>query len=154
MVVGRARRAERMKQKARAWVQARHQSGSGGVQAQIRTSSACCAAVQVKCSECGYESNTYDPCIDLSLEITRAPSVRRALERFTAGEPRGWRQAAQAAGRRGQRRAAFCRRACCAAGRLRRLALLPWTLRVVTWPCRPPLRRRRGAGRAEQVQVP
>ncbi|KAL4424055.1 hypothetical protein ABPG75_001356 [Micractinium tetrahymenae] len=41
---------------------------------------------QVKCSECGYESNTYDPCIDLSLEITRAQSVKRALERFTAGE--------------------------------------------------------------------
>ena len=41
---------------------------------------------QVKCCECGYESNTYDPCIDLSLEITRAQSVRRALERFTAGE--------------------------------------------------------------------
>ena len=41
---------------------------------------------QVKCSECGYESNTYDPCIDLSLEITRAQTVKRALERFTAGE--------------------------------------------------------------------
>ena len=43
--------------------------------------------LQVKCSECGYESNTFDPCIDLSLEITRAASVRKALERFTAG---GW----------------------------------------------------------------
>lgn len=42
-------------------------------------------AMQVKCSECGYESNTYDPCIDLSLEITRAQTVKRALERFTAG---------------------------------------------------------------------
>jgi hypothetical protein len=41
---------------------------------------------QVKCCECGYESNTYDPCIDLSLEITRAQSVKRALERFTQGE--------------------------------------------------------------------
>ena len=41
--------------------------------------------LQVKCSECGYESNTFDPCIDLSLEITRAASVKKALERFTAG---------------------------------------------------------------------
>ena len=40
---------------------------------------------QIKCAECGYESNTYDPCIDLSLEITRAQSVLKALERFTAG---------------------------------------------------------------------
>ena len=41
--------------------------------------------LQVKCSECGYVCNTFDPCIDLSLEITRAASVKKALERFTAG---------------------------------------------------------------------
>lgn len=41
---------------------------------------------QVKCSQCGYESNTYDPFLDLSLEINHAHSVERALQRFTAGE--------------------------------------------------------------------
>ena len=41
---------------------------------------------QLKCSQCDYESNTYDPFLDLSLEITRAHSVQRALQRFTAGE--------------------------------------------------------------------
>lgn len=41
---------------------------------------------QVKCTQCGYESNTYDPFLDLSLEINHANSVQRALQRFTAGE--------------------------------------------------------------------
>jgi ubiquitin carboxyl-terminal hydrolase 36/42 len=41
---------------------------------------------QVKCKQCGYESNTYDPFLDLSLEITHASSVEAALQRFTAGE--------------------------------------------------------------------
>ncbi|GAB4815062.1 hypothetical protein N2152v2_002108 [Parachlorella kessleri] len=41
---------------------------------------------QVKCTQCGYESNTYDPFLDLSLEITRANTLERALERFTAGK--------------------------------------------------------------------
>lgn len=33
-----------------------------------------------------YESNKVDPFLDLSLEVTRAPSVRRALQHFTAPE--------------------------------------------------------------------
>lgn len=41
---------------------------------------------QLKCTQCDYESNTYDPFLDLSLEITRAHSVQKALQRFTAGE--------------------------------------------------------------------
>ena len=41
---------------------------------------------QVKCSQCDYESNTYDPFLDLSLEINQASSVEKALKRFTAGE--------------------------------------------------------------------
>ena len=41
---------------------------------------------QVKCTQCSYESNTYDPFLDLSLEINHANSVQRALQRFTAGE--------------------------------------------------------------------
>lgn len=41
---------------------------------------------QLKCTQCDYESNTYDPFLDLSLEITRAHSVQKALQRFTTGE--------------------------------------------------------------------
>jgi ubiquitin carboxyl-terminal hydrolase 36/42 len=41
---------------------------------------------QVKCTHCKYESNTYDPFLDLSLEINHASSVDKALKRFTAGE--------------------------------------------------------------------
>jgi ubiquitin carboxyl-terminal hydrolase 36/42 len=41
---------------------------------------------QVKCTQCNYESNTYDPFLDLSLEINHASSVDKALKRFTAGE--------------------------------------------------------------------
>jgi ubiquitin carboxyl-terminal hydrolase 36/42 len=41
---------------------------------------------QVKCCSCGYESNTFEPFLDLSLEITRASSVEGALRRFTEGE--------------------------------------------------------------------
>lgn len=41
---------------------------------------------QVKCTQCGYESNTYDPFLDLSLEINHASSLEKALHRFTAGE--------------------------------------------------------------------
>ena len=41
---------------------------------------------QVKCTDCSYESNTYEPFLDLSLEIARADSVTKALERFTTGE--------------------------------------------------------------------
>jgi len=41
---------------------------------------------QVKCTSCNYESNTYDPFLDLSLEINHASSVDKALKRFTAIE--------------------------------------------------------------------
>lgn len=42
--------------------------------------------VQVKCTECGHESNTYDVFLDLSLEINKASSVQKALQRFTSSE--------------------------------------------------------------------
>ena len=42
--------------------------------------------VQVKCCECGYESNTVDDFLHISLEITRANSLTKALQRFTTGE--------------------------------------------------------------------
>ncbi|RZC86905.1 hypothetical protein C5167_030258 [Papaver somniferum] len=41
---------------------------------------------QVKCTQCNYCSNTFDPFLDLSLEINRADSLRRALQHFTATE--------------------------------------------------------------------
>lgn len=42
--------------------------------------------LQVKCTECGHESNTYDTFLDLSLEINRASDLTRALQRFTGSE--------------------------------------------------------------------
>ncbi|KAG6553280.1 hypothetical protein Mapa_005014 [Marchantia paleacea] len=39
---------------------------------------------QVKCSVCSHCSNTYDPFLDLSLDIVRADSLTKALTRFTA----------------------------------------------------------------------
>ncbi|KAL3694055.1 hypothetical protein R1sor_007706 [Riccia sorocarpa] len=39
---------------------------------------------QVKCSVCSQCSNTYDPFLDLSLDIVRADSLTKALTRFTA----------------------------------------------------------------------
>lgn len=44
------------------------------------------ARVQVKCTECGFESNTSDTFLDVSLEINRAQTVERALQRFTGTE--------------------------------------------------------------------
>lgn len=41
---------------------------------------------QVKCSSCGHASNTYDPFLDISLEINRVASVEEALEGFTRPE--------------------------------------------------------------------
>ena len=43
-------------------------------------------STQVKCTECGHESNTYDVFLDLSLEINKASSVQKALQRFTTSE--------------------------------------------------------------------
>lgn len=41
---------------------------------------------QVKCLSCGHASNTYDPFLDVSLEINRVTSVEKALEGFTRPE--------------------------------------------------------------------
>eukprot|EP00241_Pyramimonas_parkeae_P017198 CAMPEP_0114284592 /NCGR_PEP_ID=MMETSP0059-20121206/4731_1 /TAXON_ID=36894 /ORGANISM="Pyramimonas parkeae, Strain CCMP726" /LENGTH=664 /DNA_ID=CAMNT_0001405425 /DNA_START=649 /DNA_END=2643 /DNA_ORIENTATION=- len=41
---------------------------------------------QVKCLKCGYESNTYEPVMDLSLEVMHAGDVQAALKRLTYKE--------------------------------------------------------------------
>mmetsp|Transcript_17630 Transcript_17630/g.29624 ORF Transcript_17630/g.29624 Transcript_17630/m.29624 type:complete len:592 (-) Transcript_17630:172-1947(-) len=41
---------------------------------------------QVTCTSCKYDSNTYDPFLDLSLEINKVPTIAQALGRFTAVE--------------------------------------------------------------------
>ncbi|KAK8568535.1 hypothetical protein V6N13_106443 [Hibiscus sabdariffa] len=41
---------------------------------------------QVKCLQCSYGSNTFDPFLDLSLEIVKADSLHKALKNFTAAE--------------------------------------------------------------------
>ncbi|KAJ0965900.1 hypothetical protein J5N97_027038 [Dioscorea zingiberensis] len=41
---------------------------------------------QVKCTQCSYCSNKFDPFLDLSLEITKADSLHKAFSRFTAVE--------------------------------------------------------------------
>ncbi|GAB4832698.1 hypothetical protein Ancab_006715 [Ancistrocladus abbreviatus] len=41
---------------------------------------------QVKCLQCSYCSNTFDPFLDLSLEIVKADSLSKALMHFTAKE--------------------------------------------------------------------
>ena len=43
-------------------------------------------ALQVKCTECGHESNTHDIFLDLSLEINHANCLIKALQRFTSSE--------------------------------------------------------------------
>ncbi|XP_010942106.2 ubiquitin carboxyl-terminal hydrolase 23 [Elaeis guineensis] len=45
-----------------------------------------CLRSQVKCMQCSYCSNKFDPFLDLSLEIVKADSLRKALARFTAVE--------------------------------------------------------------------
>lgn len=42
--------------------------------------------IQVKCTQCSYCSNKFDPFLDLSLEITKADSLHKAFARFTAVE--------------------------------------------------------------------
>ena len=54
--------------------------------ARLWPNETCCACPQVKCCECGYESNTVDDFLHISLEITRAHSLTKALQRFTTGE--------------------------------------------------------------------
>ncbi|KAH9609511.1 hypothetical protein KSS87_022503 [Heliosperma pusillum] len=41
---------------------------------------------QVKCLQCSYCSNTFDPFLDLSLEIVKADSLWKALQHFTTPE--------------------------------------------------------------------
>jgi len=41
---------------------------------------------QVKCLRCGHESNTYDPFLDISLELPRADSIPGAMKVFTEEE--------------------------------------------------------------------
>ncbi|KAL8152373.1 hypothetical protein V2J09_010133, partial [Rumex salicifolius] len=41
---------------------------------------------QVKCMQCSYCSNKFDPFLDLSLEIVKADSLHKALGHFTAAE--------------------------------------------------------------------
>lgn len=42
--------------------------------------------LQVKCMQCSHCSDTFDPFLDLSLEIMKADSVYKALMHFTAAE--------------------------------------------------------------------
>ncbi|KAK9765736.1 hypothetical protein K7432_005701 [Basidiobolus ranarum] len=41
---------------------------------------------QVKCLSCGYESNTFDPMLDVSLEIRNCSSIEKAFSLFTKPE--------------------------------------------------------------------
>lgn len=42
--------------------------------------------VQITCEGVDYTSSTFDPFLDLSLEINKASSLTRALQHFTAAE--------------------------------------------------------------------
>lgn len=44
------------------------------------------SSFQVKCMQCSYCSNKFDPFLDLSLDIMKANSVDKALAHFTAKE--------------------------------------------------------------------
>ena len=41
---------------------------------------------QVRCTRCNYKSNTYDPFLDLALEVNKKDSVERAFRDFTRAE--------------------------------------------------------------------
>jgi ubiquitin carboxyl-terminal hydrolase 36/42 len=41
---------------------------------------------QVKCRQCSFSSNKFDPFLDLSLEILKANSLQKALANFTTAE--------------------------------------------------------------------
>ncbi len=43
--------------------------------------------MQIECQGVEYESSTYEDFMDLSLEITRATTLRRALQVCVRGEP-------------------------------------------------------------------
>lgn len=42
--------------------------------------------MQITCEGVDYTSSTFDPFLDLSLEINKASSLTRALQHFTAAE--------------------------------------------------------------------
>eukprot|EP00770_Monocercomonoides_exilis_P008562 MONOS_8520.1-p1 / transcript=MONOS_8520.1 / gene=MONOS_8520 / organism=Monocercomonoides_exilis_PA203 / gene_product=Ubiquitin carboxyl-terminal hydrolase 36 / transcript_product=Ubiquitin carboxyl-terminal hydrolase 36 / location=Mono_scaffold00323:52834-55595(+) / protein_length=754 / sequence_SO=supercontig / SO=protein_coding / is_pseudo=false len=41
---------------------------------------------QVRCAKCGHESNTFDPFLDISLELTNCKSIEECLARYTKAE--------------------------------------------------------------------
>lgn len=46
-----------------------------------------CVCVQVRCLRCGYVSNSYDPFMDLSLELHNScRQLGHCLQHFTAAE--------------------------------------------------------------------
>ena len=53
---------------------------------------------RIRCSKCEYASNTFEPAMDLSLEVLRANSLEKALASFTAPEKLDGRGIAKGAG--------------------------------------------------------
>lgn len=41
---------------------------------------------QIKCAKCKYESNTFDPFLDLSMDLKNCDSLQKALSNFTKPE--------------------------------------------------------------------